>query len=62
MPNAPFTIVLEIYNDKISYEDTKTDAKEEVKMFYPLKFKPVYKDYLWGGRNLSNLGKFCLKV
>jgi hypothetical protein len=28
MPNAPFTIVLEIYNDKISYEDTKTDAKK----------------------------------
>jgi mannose-6-phosphate isomerase len=26
-------------------------------MFYPLKFKPVYKDYLWGGRNLSKLGK-----
>ncbi|NLC67499.1 MAG: class I mannose-6-phosphate isomerase [Clostridiaceae bacterium] len=24
---------------------------------YPLKFKPVYKDYLWGGRNLEKLGK-----
>jgi mannose-6-phosphate isomerase len=24
---------------------------------YPLKFKPVFKDYLWGGRNLSRLGK-----
>ena len=26
-------------------------------MFYPLKFEPVYKDYIWGGRNLSRLGK-----
>ena len=26
-------------------------------MLYPLKFKPVYKDYLWGGRNLEKLGK-----
>ncbi|NLN63886.1 MAG: class I mannose-6-phosphate isomerase [Clostridiaceae bacterium] len=26
-------------------------------MFYPLKFEPVYKDYLWGGRNLSKFGK-----
>jgi mannose-6-phosphate isomerase len=26
-------------------------------MFYPLKFKPVYKDYIWGGRNLQKLGK-----
>jgi mannose-6-phosphate isomerase len=26
-------------------------------MFYPLKFKPVYKNYLWGGRNLAQLGK-----
>ena len=26
-------------------------------MFYPLKFKPVYKNYLWGGRNLAKLGK-----
>ncbi len=26
-------------------------------MFYPLKFKPVYKDYIWGGRNLEKLGK-----
>lgn len=24
---------------------------------YPLKFQPVYKDYLWGGRNLTRLGK-----
>jgi mannose-6-phosphate isomerase len=24
---------------------------------YPLKFFPVYKDYLWGGRNLEKLGK-----
>jgi mannose-6-phosphate isomerase len=28
-----------------------------VKMFYPLKFKPVYRNYLWGGRNLAKLGK-----
>ncbi|MGE5614763.1 MAG: mannose-6-phosphate isomerase, class I [Bacillota bacterium] len=26
-------------------------------MLYPLKFKPVYKDYVWGGRNLESLGK-----
>ena len=26
-------------------------------MLYPLKFEPVYKDYLWGGRNLEKLGK-----
>ncbi len=26
-------------------------------MFYPFKFKPVYKDYIWGGRNLEKLGK-----
>lgn len=26
-------------------------------MLYPLKFKPVYKDYVWGGRNFENLGK-----
>lgn len=26
-------------------------------MLYPLKFKPVYKDYIWGGRNLEKLGK-----
>lgn len=26
-------------------------------MFYPLKFIPVYKDYIWGGRNLEKLGK-----
>ena len=24
---------------------------------YPFKFQPVYKDYLWGGRNLARLGK-----
>lgn len=24
---------------------------------YPFKFKPVYKDYLWGGRRLAELGK-----
>lgn len=26
-------------------------------MLYPYKLMPVYKDYLWGGRNLSKLGK-----
>jgi mannose-6-phosphate isomerase len=26
-------------------------------MLYPLKFKPVYKDYLWGGRNLEKFWK-----
>lgn len=26
-------------------------------MLYPLQFEPVYKDYIWGGRNLASLGK-----
>ncbi len=26
-------------------------------MLYPLKFSPVFKNYLWGGRKLLNLGK-----
>lgn len=26
-------------------------------MLYPLKFKPLYKDIIWGGRNLEKLGK-----
>ena len=26
-------------------------------MFYPIKLVPVYKDYLWGGRNLEKLGR-----
>lgn len=26
-------------------------------MFYPIKFNPVFKDYLWGGRELAKLGK-----
>jgi len=26
-------------------------------LLYPLKFQPVYKDYLWGGRNLEKLGR-----
>jgi mannose-6-phosphate isomerase len=26
-------------------------------MFYPLQFKPVFKDYIWGGRNLEKFGK-----
>lgn len=25
--------------------------------FYPLRFAPVFKDYIWGGRNLEKLGK-----
>lgn len=26
-------------------------------MLYPLKFEPLYKDYIWGGRKLEKLGK-----
>jgi mannose-6-phosphate isomerase len=26
-------------------------------MFYPIRFEPVYKDYLWGGGNLRKYGK-----
>lgn len=26
-------------------------------MLYPLKFTPVYKDYIWGGRSLEKLGR-----
>ncbi len=26
-------------------------------MLYPLKFQPVYKDYLWGGRTLADYGR-----
>ena len=26
-------------------------------MFYPIKMIPVYKDYIWGGRNLERLGR-----
>ncbi len=26
-------------------------------MLYPMKFFPVYKDYIWGGRNLEKLGR-----
>jgi mannose-6-phosphate isomerase len=26
-------------------------------MYYPLKFKALYKDYIWGGRKLESLGK-----
>lgn len=26
-------------------------------MLYPLKFEPVYKNYIWGGRNLEKLGR-----
>ncbi len=26
-------------------------------MLYPLKFNPVFKDYIWGGRNLEEFGK-----
>ncbi len=28
-----------------------------MKKLYPLTFSPVFKDYLWGGRNLSKLGR-----
>mgnify|MGYP000884321584 FL=1 len=31
--------------------------QELMELLYPLKFHPVYKDYLWGGRNLSRFGK-----
>jgi len=27
------------------------------KKFYPLTFTPVFKDYIWGGRNLERLGR-----
>jgi mannose-6-phosphate isomerase len=30
-------------------------------MLYPLKFKPVYKNYIWGGKNLAQLKKIKLK-
>lgn len=26
-------------------------------MYYPIKFEPEYKKYIWGGRNLERLGK-----
>lgn len=26
-------------------------------MLYPFKFEPIYKDYIWGGRNLEKIGK-----
>ncbi len=26
-------------------------------MYYPLRFHAVYKDYIWGGRSLADLGK-----
>lgn len=26
-------------------------------MLYPFKFRPIYKNYIWGGRNLQKLGK-----
>lgn len=31
--------------------------REAGTMYYPLKFRPLYKDYIWGGRNLASLGK-----
>jgi len=31
--------------------------RETDKMLYPLKFKPIFKNYLWGGRNLEKLNK-----
>ncbi len=30
-------------------------------MYYPLKFEPEYKKYIWGGRNLERLGKILPK-
>lgn len=30
-------------------------------MYYPLKFEPTYKKYIWGGRNLERLGKILPK-
>ena len=30
---------------------------EVLVLLYPLKFVPVYKNYIWGGRNLEKLGK-----
>jgi len=35
-------------------EELKNGAYENL---YPLKFYPVYKDYIWGGRNLEKLGR-----
>jgi len=35
----------------------KKFKQEMVVLLYPLKFQPVYKDYIWGGRNLAKLGK-----
>lgn len=32
-------------------------AREMKHVLYPLKFKPIYKDYIWGGRNLEKLNK-----
>ena len=32
-------------------------VNEEHGMYYPLRFKPVFKDYIWGGRSLEDLGK-----
>ena len=28
-----------------------------LRLLYPLKFIPVYKDYVWGGRNLQKYGR-----
>ena len=28
---------------------TKTDSKSAINVLYPLRFRPVYKDYIWGG-------------
>ena len=30
-------------------------------MMYPFKFKPVYKDYIWGGENLKSTIKVFRK-
>lgn len=47
------------YNSNITFPNYAFEGmqSEGAKMIYPLKFKPLYKDYVWGGRNLGLLGK-----
>ena len=35
----------------------KKEEKSKENPFYPLKFSPIYKSYLWGGRALESIGK-----
>lgn len=45
---------------KLLKDGTTNDNKGEssgIRTLYPLKFRPLYKDYIWGGRNLEKLGK-----